>query len=271
MTSSTFSLIPSRRRIVSLVPSLTETLVHLGLRSELVACTSFCVDPPDLHRDVTIVGGTKDFDVEKILALHPTHIIANQEENPREPIEVLASRVPTLVSFPKGPADVPAMLRDMGRFLECSDVAEQLSQAIEAQLMSCKQTNDAPEHRVRFLYLIWREPYMAAGPDTYISRLLECAGWENAYQGTERYPALSSAEIATLGVDEILLSSEPFPFRNRHAQKLRDDGIRHGSMSKIDGKTCSWFGWRTLPALEFIREVRGGRRNLDFIRSVPSV
>ncbi len=267
----TSSRIPSRRRIVSLVPSLTETLVHLGLRSELVACTSFCVDPPDLHRDVVIVGGTKDFDVEKILALHPTHIIANQEENTREPVESLASRVPTLVSFPKGPADVPAMLRDMGRFLDCSDVAEQLSQAIEAQLAWCRRTDDAQEHRVRFLYLIWREPYMAAGPDTYISRLLECAGWENAYQGTERYPTLSSAEIAALGVDEILLSSEPFPFRNRHAQKLRDEGVRTGSMSKIDGKTCSWFGWRTLPALEFIREVRDRSRNLDFIRSVPSV
>ena len=264
----TSSRIPSRRRIVSLVPSLTETLVHLGLRSELVGCTSFCVDPPDLHRDVTIVGGTKDFDVEKILALRPTHIIANQEENTREPIEVLASRVPTLVSFPKGPADVPAMLRDMGRFLDCLRVAEQLSQAIEAQLVLCRQTVDALEHRVKFLYLIWREPYMVAGCDTYISRLLECAGWVNAYQGAERYPALSSAEIATLGVDEILLSSEPFPFRNRHAQKLRDEGVRHGSMSKIDGKTCSWFGWRTLPALEFIRELRGGSRNLDFIRPI---
>ena len=82
---------------------------------------------------------------------------------------------------------------------------------------------------------------------------------------------MSSAEIAALGVDEILLSSEPFPFRNRHAQKLRDEGVRTGSMSKIDGKTCSWFGWRTLPALEFIREVRDRSRNLDFIRSVPSV
>lgn len=156
---------PVPRRIVSLVPSLTETVVELGLRAELVGCTSFCVEPPSLHRDVVIVGGTKDFTVERVLSLWPTHVVANQEENTRELVEALRDRVPTLVTFPRSPEDVPMMMRSLGTFLGCPGPAAKLAAALEAALVDRGVPHG--EQR-RFLYLIWRDPYMIAGPDTYI-------------------------------------------------------------------------------------------------------
>ncbi|MBM4251903.1 MAG: cobalamin-binding protein [Deltaproteobacteria bacterium] len=242
---------PVPRRIVSLVPSLTETVVELGLRAELVGCTSFCVEPPSLHRDVVLVGGTKDFAVERVLSLQPTHVVANQEENTRELVEALRDRVSTLVTFPRSPADVPPMIRSLGTFLGCPGPAAILTAALEVALND--RVSQQGERR-RFLYLIWRDPYMIAGPDTYISRLLAWAGWQNAYQGSERYPALSTEQINALRPDHIFLSSEPFAFRTRHIKILGDDGVDCQSITKIDGRLCSWFGYRTLEALSFLRK-----------------
>jgi iron complex transport system substrate-binding protein len=249
------------RRIVSLVPSLTETVVQLGLRSELVGCTSFCVEPPTLHRELTVIGGTKDSDVERILALSPTHILANQEENTRELVLQLMERVPTLVTFPRSPVDVPAMLRSMGTFLECSEAADAMATDIEMALQELARTpqasgaSDAASVGRRFLYLIWRAPYMVAGADTYISRLLECAGWRNAFDGEVRYPALSISEIKALAPDQIFLASEPFAFRNRHIEMMRAEDITLPRISKIDGRIMSWFGWKTLEALHYVRSL----------------
>lgn len=240
------------RRIVSLVPSLTETVVQLGLRSELVACTSFCVEPASLHREVTLIGGTKDFDVEKILALSPTHVLANQEENTRSLVEALMARVATLVTFPKGPNEVPTMIKAMGEFLDCDEPAKIMANELTSILSFTAQRIAQPRS---FVYLIWRSPYMIAGPDTYISRLLESFGWRNAYSGDERYPALEVDQINTIAPDHIFLSSEPFAFRTRHISMLRDDGIICDSVTKIDGRMCSWFGWRTIEALKYIRSL----------------
>jgi ABC-type hemin transport system substrate-binding protein len=233
------------RRIISLVPSISETLCDLGLRDQLVGCTSFCVEPRDLHRTSTRVGGTKDFDPALIRSLSPTHILCNQEENPREPILELAREIPTLVTFPKGPEDVPGMLRDIGRFLECE--TEKEAAAIESLLSAPKRHPSR-----RFLYLIWQNPYMIAGPDCYISRTLESIGWVNAYEGTERYPALDIEAMAACKADIILLSSEPYPFRIRDAKRLKAQWPLAPRLARIDGQMLSWFGTRTREALEML-------------------
>lgn len=231
------------RRIISLVPSLSETLCDVGLRDQLVGCTNFCVEPRDLHRTATRVGGTKDFDVSLIRSLSPTHILCNQEENPREPILELAREIPTLVTFPKGPEDVPGMLRDIGRFLECE--TEKEAGAIESLLKAPKRHLSR-----RFLYLIWQNPYMIAGPDCYISRTLESLGWVNAYEGGERYPALDIEAMAACHADIILMSSEPYPFRRRDAERLKAQWPLAPRLARIDGQMLSWFGTRTRVALE---------------------
>jgi ABC-type hemin transport system substrate-binding protein len=231
------------RRIVSLVPSLSETICDLGLRDQLVGCTNFCVEPRDLHRTAIRVGGTKDFDLNQIRSLHPTHILCNQEENPREPVLELAREIPTLVTFPKGPKDVPGMLRDIGRFLECE--TEKEAAAIESLL-------NAPQRHPsrRFLYLIWQNPFMIAGSDTYISRTLESIGWINAYEGAERYPALDKDQMAACAADIVLMSSEPYPFRRRDAERLKAQWPTAPRLARIDGQMLSWFGTRTREAME---------------------
>lgn len=237
-----------QQRIVSLVPSLSETLFELGLRDELVGCTQFCVSPPHLHRLVTIVGGTKDFSLAAIEALNPTHILVNREENPRDPVEELAKKYKVLVTFPRGPEDVPSMLRDMGEFLAAQDSTEPWARSIEKAL---KEPLSGTK-RGRFAYFIWKNPYMLAGPDTYISRLLQWAGWDNAYQGAERYPSLELGALAALDPDLLLLSSEPYPFRQRDAEKLRAEWPDSPSILKVDGRLLSWYGTSTLEALRFL-------------------
>jgi iron complex transport system substrate-binding protein len=232
-------------RIVSLVPSLSETVCDLGLRQELVGCTQFCVEPRDLHRSATRIGGTKTPDVDLIRSLHPTHLLANQEENPKDPVLDLARDIPTLVTFPKGPEDVPGMLREIGSFLSCEARAEEWAAGIEKHL----QTPSRHPPR-RFLYLIWQNPYMLAGPDTYISRTLESIGWINAYEGPERYPALDVPALAACHADIILLSSEPYPFRRRDAERLRTQWPAAPRMARVDGQMLSWAGTRTREALE---------------------
>ncbi len=241
----------SSRRIVSLVPSLSETVCDLGLRDSLVGCTNFCVEPKDLHRTATRIGGTKDPDLQLIRSLRPTHILANQEENLREPVLELAREFPTLVTFPKGPDDVPNMLREIGRFLSCEAATETWASGIDALLQS--------PHRVtrRFLYMIWQNPYMLAGSDTYISRTLGHIGWINAYQGPERYPSMDVAELEACRADIILLSSEPYPFRKRDAEKLKAQWPAAPRLARVDGQMLSWFGTRTKEALEQIMKEEG--------------
>lgn len=243
------------RRIVSLVPSLSETVCDLGLRSELVACTKFCIEPPDLHRSVASVGGTKDFDVDAVLALKPTHILCNQEENPKEPVERLMAAVPTLVTFPKSPSDVPEMLRSMGQFLDAPRAFDEAAGKLETAMRSFQ-----PLPRRRFLYFIWRNPYMIAGRDTYISRFLELWGWENQCQHPDRYPTISPDAIAAGGADILLFSSEPFPFRKRDAERLRSEIANCPPIHRIDGQMLSWFGTRTMKAWRMMEEL--GRHGL---------
>lgn len=241
------------RRIVSLVPSLTESLVAMGLRDDIVGCTKFCVEPPDLHRQCTLVGGTKDFDRSLILSLHPTHVLANQEENPREAVLDLATKVPTHISFPRAPEDVPSMLRDIGHFLSCPEAAEHWALDIDAMIASLepRRFKAGP----RFLYFIWRDPYMLAGVDTYISRLFACAGWQNAIMGLERYPTVRVSELSTLSPDLIILSSEPYPFRRRDADRLKGEWPSAPPILKVDGRLLSWHGTQTLAALRWVADL----------------
>lgn len=239
------------RRIVSLVPSLSETVCDLGLRDELIACTKFCIEPKDLHRSCTLVGGTKDFDVAQILSLNPTHILCNQEENPKAPVEELMKHVPTSVTFPKSPKDVPAMLRDIGDFLAARDPFERAARELEGAMQALQLLP-----RQRFLYFIWRQPYMIAGRDTYISRFLEQWGWENAAPKDERYPSLEPNEITAAKADLILFSSEPFPFRKRDADRLRTEIADCPPIYRIDGQMLSWFGTRTVKAWAMMEEIR---------------
>ncbi len=237
------------RRIVSLVPSLSETVCDFGLRESLVGCTHFCIEPKDLHRTAQAVGGTKDPDLDLIRSLRPTHILANQEENVKDAVLALAREFSTLITYPRGPLDVPDMLRSLGSFLDSRVSAETWAQKIEEKLSL--KARHAP---AKFLYLIWQNPYMAAGQDTYISRSLERLGLIPSYQGEQRYPILQIADMQACTPDILFLSSEPYPFRKRDAMKLREAWPEVPRMALIDGQMLSWFGTRTLKALEVLEQ-----------------
>lgn len=267
-------------RLVSLVPSTTHTLAFCPqLKSNLVACTKFCVEPPDLHRNVILVGGTKDPDLERIQRLKPSHILVNTEENKEQHIRELRSIAAVHESLPKSPEDVVIMLREMGQFLEEDRYFNELESKLERLLSQLQGvgswSNGALSSGMKYLYLIWREPYMLAGPDTYISQLLKLGQWENAYRGAERYPCVSVEEMANLDADLILFSTEPYPFRERDWRRFQEEWPSNHKgppmALKIDGRLCSWHGLKTIDALESIHQLSQGAMPRDLIKPLSQI
>jgi len=233
-------------RIVSLVPSLSKTVADLGLRQNLCGITKFCIDPPDLHRTAKIIGGTKDPDLSLIRSLEPTHIIVNEEENKPEHIEELQTFAKVLNTFPKKLSDTPKLFQDLGDFLSCKNKTDKLIQEFT------EVNKSIANHKLSgsFLYFIWKNPYMIAGRDTYISDFLENLGLKNAYTGSERYPKVTVDEMKGFEPTQLFFSSEPFPFRKRDLETFISEWPNHPSAAKIDGRLCSWYGTVVLEALK---------------------
>ena len=257
-------------RIVSLVPSLTATVVDLGLEASLVGCTSFCVDPPGLARRITVVGGTKDPNLNKIRSLAPDRILVNTEENRAEDIALCRKIAPVHESFPKSPKDVPDMIRAIGIFLGEDDagalLATDTAKAID-DLAKAGEKNISPDS---FVYLIWQNPWMVAGNDTYISQLLECAGLRNSVL-TARYPNVPMDTFVKLAPEIIFFSSEPWPFRKRDCEAFSAEWQARTSQTmprlfKIDGKSMSWHGSETKRAATSLRLWIEGDRSTGIIQ-----
>ena len=264
--------IPARpdARIVSLVPSLTELLFALGLGSRVVGRTGFCVHPKPEVKKVAKVGGTKDFDLEKISALAPTHLIVNVDENPRERVEAAAAFVPNvIVTHPMGPLDNPPLYRLLGGIFRAEAEAERLAREFQAAYRKAVEaTSKQPRERV--LYLIWKDPWMTISPDTYIARTLESVGWDQIDVGNpDRYPTLYLESV--LGrVDRVLLSSEPYAFRPRDVEPVREamnvtspvpgHSVRTVTVSLIDAGMTSWYGSRAIEGMRHLASLRTASR-----------
>lgn len=263
-----------QRRIVSLVPSLSESLAYFGLKDQIVGVTQFCVNPPDLHRTAAVIGGTKDPDLAAIARLSPTHIIANAEENTADFLRLCKSVAPTLVTLPKGPRDVIAMVEAMEQFLALSESERGFSGKLRSRLRELFIEIDAKSRshvvagrrKKRFIYLIWREPYMVAAKDTYISRCLEEFFFENCIEDGDRYPTLDLKAAALAKPDIIFFSTEPYPFRVRDREKFKaawpnEDALP--DLIKIDGQAMSWYGPQTVSVLEGLLNWTGTVGELD--------
>lgn len=245
------------RRLVSLCPSTTETLFALGLGPDLVGRTKFCVEPAGEVEAATSIGGTKDPRIDRILALDPTLVFANQEENRREDVRALeAAGVPVHTTFPRGPADVPAMIRSQGDAAgAATDRVEEAAQRVRRALDEVRAAA-GDEDPTSFVVLIWRGPWMAAGTDTFLSRLLEVAGGHNLMGDTEiRYPEISLEGLAEARPRLVLLPSEPFPFGPRHVDELvRVTRIDPARFVRCDGQLLTWHGVRTAAGLRAARD-----------------
>ena len=202
------------KRIVSLVPSLTEAVFMLAAGGTVVGRTRWCVRPPGAVETVPAVGGTKNPDVARVLDLRPDVILASREENTRHRVLRLAEHVPVWLADPHGPEDVPALWRGLGEVTGRRREADRHAAATAEALEAVREWSRGRPPGPRFVYLVWKSPWIAAGPDTYISRLLEAAGLRNVVpRGPERYPKLEDAALAAARTDAYLFSTEPFAFR----------------------------------------------------------
>ncbi|MGH8679487.1 MAG: helical backbone metal receptor [Burkholderiales bacterium] len=253
-------------RILSLVPSLTELLFDLGVGDRVVGRTGFCIHPKPAVRRIPKVGGTKDFDLEKIRALEPTHLIVNVDENPKERVAAAAQFVPdVIVTHPLGPLDNLQLYRLLGGIFKREREAHDLARRFESAYREAVETT-AQLPRESVLYLIWKDPWMTISPDTYIARTLAAVGWEQSdVDSPERYPAID-LESRLGSVDRILLSSEPYAFRQRDVQAVTDllhihapvpgHAVATASVSLIDAQMTSWYGSRAIEGMLYLAALR---------------
>lgn len=235
------------QRIVSLVPSLTETICDFGVGGRLVGVSRFCSLPEEPLLFVPRVGGTKNPDLERIAELEPDLVLLNGEENRDEDHEWLSERFPTLHTTPRGVADVVAVLRDLGERLNLAEEAESMTLRIQAESMR-GEVEAVGLERVRVFYPIWRDPWISVNRDTYVHDLLTQAGAINVCASREsRYPVLTEEHFALLEPDLVLLPSEPFAFTRVHRRELVERATfgRGVPVLLVDGKNFCWHGSRT--------------------------
>ena len=257
-----FELKTPPRHIVCLVPSLTELLCDLGLEDNLVGVTKFCVHPKNLRKAKTDIGGTKKLHLDRIKALNPDLIIANKEENNRNEVEELSRRYPVYVSDIESFDDVHSFIADMGALSGKESQAQKLNDEI-TEAVSTLKNKALNQELLRAVYLIWKDPFMAAGTDTFITKMLSLCGVQNALSdwGEKglRYPELTIKEIESINPEIILLSSEPYPFKDKH---LKEIGAETGLPVKlVDGEAFSWYGSRILHCLPYLQR---------FVQDLPS-
>ena len=244
-------------RIACLVPSLTELLFALGLGERVVARTGFCVHPRDAVRAVPKVGGTKDVDLGALADARPTHLVVNVDENRREVVDAARAFVPhVIVTHPMAPGDNRRLYALFGAIFGREGEAAALATRLDASLDALDRAVSAlPRERV--LYLIWRAPWMTVARDTYVSATLRAAGLDTLPATSAlRYPAIGDDDAAWREADRVLLSSEPYAFRERDREALaRSTGKR---VDLIDGEWTSWYGPRAIDGLDALRRYRVG-------------
>ncbi|MBK7875335.1 MAG: ABC transporter substrate-binding protein [Planctomycetes bacterium] len=240
-------------RLVSLCPSLTELVFDLGRGPDLVGITEWCVHPAEGVAKVEKVGGTKNPKVARIVELDPDLVLMNDEENRREDADALvAAGVRILSSLPRDCAGTAEMVRSIGDALERPHEAEQIAREIE-QRSARVVANAKGRKPMRFAYLIWRKPWMAASGDTFASALLAQAGGENVFASRgERYPEITPEELARAAPDRVFLCTEPFPFEAKHVEELAQ--LTHLPPDRFviaDGEYLSWHGSRTPAGIDY--------------------
>ena len=245
----------SAKRIVSLVPSITELLVDLGLETAIVGVTKFCVHPKHLRKNATIIGGTKNLRLEVIRQLQPDLILANKEENVREQVEALAAEFKVYTSDISNFDDALSMIKTVGELTDRLPEAEALITQINQAKSRFEAVKPNNSKHYRTLYLIWQKPWMSVGGDTYISNMMQIACFENVCRDRQRYPELSDAVIQSLAPEVILLSSEPFPFTEKHISGLQKL-LPEAAILLADGEMFSWYGSRLLQAFDYFTSLR---------------
>lgn len=251
----TIHLKETPKRIISLVPSQTELLCDLGLKSSLIGVTKFCVHPHDIKKEVTVVGGTKQINLEKIKALSPDIILCNKEENTKEIVEACELICNVHVSDIFTIEDSSELIKQYGdifdRYKEAGGIITRINEEVDDFKGFVKN-----QPILKTAYFIWKTPFMVAGSNTFINYLLKLNKFENVYGDRERYPEINLDEnhINKI-VQVVLLSSEPFPFKEKH-KRFFQEKYPTSKIVLVDGEMFSWYGSRLLKAFRYFKQLR---------------
>ena len=240
------------QRIVSLVPSQTELLFNLGLAEKIVGVTKFCIHPAEARTSAAVIGGTKNFDFGKIARLKPDLIIANKEENYQSGIEQLAIQYPVWLSDISNLPEALTMIRRVGFMVGKKEEADKLAAEVDASFATLHA--DGPT--LSAAYFIWRKPYMVATTGTFIDDMLRRTGFTNVFATLNRYPEITPEQLAAAAPQRILLSSEPYPFGEKHIAEFRAL-CPAATIQIVDGELFSWYGSRLRKSAAYFTQLRG--------------
>lgn len=245
------------QRIVSLVPSQTELLYDLGLEKEVAGITKFCIYPDRWFREKQRVGGTKSVHLEAVAALQPDLILANKEENTEEQIAALANDFPVWVSDVNNLDSAIHMIEKVSLITGKAEAGRRMTASIRTGFSALP----LPQNKPTAAYLIWNNPCMTVGGDTFIHAMLEKAGFENVLASQTRYPTTSMDQIKAARCQLIFLSSEPYPFTDKHRDEWQQQ-YPAARVMLVDGSMFSWYGSRLLQAPAYFKELHSQIGNL---------
>ncbi|HEV7765072.1 MAG TPA: helical backbone metal receptor [Thermoanaerobaculia bacterium] len=233
------------RRVVSLVPSVTETLFELGAGDDVVGITDYCIFPPDLA--LPRLGGTKNPRVDEIRALAPDLVHMNLEENLRRHGDAIESFTRIFVSEPKSLDDVESLITQLGA------IHGRVERASELVTLLREARASLPQRAFTFACPIWKNPWMWCGGDTYVSHLVASAGGTNVLGDRTRYPQIALEDVLALRPDVVFLPDEPYAFTDADAAAVHDARV----IGPFPGHLFTWHGSRTIEGLRFLRDSLG--------------
>ena len=247
-------------RIISVVPSQTELLFDLGLEREVIGITKFCIHPQEWFRTKTRVGGTKTLNTSIIDSLEPDLIIANKEENTREEIEALATRYQVWTSDVMNLESALQMISSIGDLTNRNRQAGEIVTKVREEFQNLTNQLQKVKFKPRTGYLIWKDPYITVGGDTFINAMLHACGMKNAFGHLKRYPEIQITQLQEAGAsgselcELLLLSSEPYPFSQKHIDELQMH-LPKTSIELVDGEMFSWYGSRLIRAPAYFEQL----------------
>lgn len=240
------------KRIVSLVPSVSALLSYLELDNEIIGVTKFCTLPKVLLQNKTKVGGTKNIQIQKIKELQPDLIICNKEENIKDQIDELAALFPVWVTDVNNMNDNYSMILEIGQL---TGKIEKSNQLVDTIKKSFETYSFKYEHAIKTAYLIWKDPYMTVGGDTFISDMMMKAGFENIFSDKKRYPVITIEDMIQNKCELVLLSSEPYPFNEKHMKELKKK-LPNIEILLVNGIFFSWYGSEILNSAKYFEDLR---------------
>jgi ABC-type Fe3+-hydroxamate transport system substrate-binding protein len=241
------------QRIISLVPSQTELLFDMGLENEVAGITKFCVHPEKWFHGKTRIGGTKNLHFEIIDEIEPDLILANKEENNQRDIEALEKKYPVWISDIHHLNDALKMIEQIGALVDKIQESKALYKIIYKKIYDL----NIEREKNKALYFIWQKPWMCAGDYTFISDMMHFAGFENCLKNRKRYPEISESELKKINPDYILLSSEPFPFNEKHDAEMKKI-CPNSKVILVDGEMFSWYGSRLSKSADYFLSLASG-------------